>query len=237
MHGLTAYNPPNDKKLNMATNLNLEEQEQLDELKHFWKKYGNAITWLLIAVMGSYAAWNGYLYWQQQQSTKASALFDEVEKSVISGDVAKLERAWNDMKDRFPKTTFAAQSALLAAKSFQMADKSDAATAALQWASENASDQGSVQLARLRLANLQAQNKAYDQALKTLAKPFDPAFAGLAADVQGDIHAVQNKPQDAIKAYSDAWRQLENNPDYRRLVAAKLNALGVNPEPKKGASP
>jgi predicted negative regulator of RcsB-dependent stress response len=160
----------------MATQLNLEEQEQIDELKHFWKKYGNAITWLLIAVMGSYAAWNGYQYWQRQQSSKASALFDEVEKSAQSGDVAKLERAWNDMKDRFPGTTFAAQSALLAAKSFQMADKSEPATAALEWASEKASDPGSAQLARLRLANLQSQNKSYEQALKTLAKPFDPRF-------------------------------------------------------------
>ena len=68
----------------MASHLDLEEQEQLDELKHFWKKYGNVITWLLIVVMGSYAGWNGYQYWQSQQSVKASALFDELEKSVIS---------------------------------------------------------------------------------------------------------------------------------------------------------
>jgi len=124
--------------------------------------------------MGSYAGWNGYQYWQAQQSGKASALFDELEKSVASGDMVKLERAWADMKERFPSTTFAAQSALLVAKSFQMTDKPDAAKAALQWASETASDQGSAQLARLRLANLQAQQKAFDEALKTLSKPFDP---------------------------------------------------------------
>ena len=220
----------------MASHLDLEEQEQLDELKHFWKKYGNVITWLLIAVMGSYAGWNGYQYWQRQQAGKASALFDELEKSAISGDAVKIERAWGDMKERFPSTTFAAQSALIAAKSFQMADKPDAAIATLQWASENASDQGSAQLARLRLANLQAQQKAFDDALKTLAKPFNPAFAGLAFDVQGDVYAAQNKPQEAIKAYTDAWRQLDENAEYRRLVAAKLNALGVDPAPAKGAS-
>ena len=71
----------------MASHLDLEEQEQLDELKHFWKKYGNAITWLLIAVLGSYAGWNGYQYWQVHQTGKASALFDELEKSAISGDM------------------------------------------------------------------------------------------------------------------------------------------------------
>jgi len=175
----------------MSSNLDLEEQEQLDELKHFWKQYGSAITWLLIVVMGSYASWNGYQYWQRQQSTKASALFDEVERAVSSGDIAKVERSWNDMRERFPGTTFAAQSALLAAKTLQQTDKLEAAALALKWASENASDEASSQLARLRLANLQIQQKALDEALKTLSKPFTPAFAGLAADVQGDIYGTE----------------------------------------------
>ncbi len=220
----------------MSSHLDLEEQEQLDELKHFWKQYGNAITWFLIVVMGSYVAWNGYQYWERQQSSKASALFDEVERTAASGDAAKLERAWNDMKERFPGTTFAAQSALLAAKVFQQAEKADAAKSALVWASEHASDEASAQLARLRLANLLTQQKAYDEALKTLSKPFQPAFAGLAADIQGDIAVSQNKPQDAILAYGDAWTKLEDNPEYRRLVAAKLNALGVDPSQAKGKS-
>ena len=220
----------------MSSHLDLEEQEQLDELKHFWKQYGNAITWVLIAVMGSYVGWNGYQYWQRQQATKASALFDEVERTAASGDVAKLERSLEDMKERFPQTTFAAQSALLAAKVFQQNEKMEAAQSALKWASEKSADEASAQLARIRLANLQAQQKAYDEALKTLSKPFTPAFAGLAADVQGDISVAQNKTAEAVKAYSDAWTQLADNAEYRRLVAAKLNALGVDPTLAKGAT-
>jgi predicted negative regulator of RcsB-dependent stress response len=220
----------------MSKHLDLEEQEQLDQLKYFWKQYGNAITWLLILVMGSYAGWNGYQYWQKQQSTKAGALFDEVERAASSGDTSKLERSWNDMKDRFPGTTFAAQSALLAGKTFQQAEKYDAALAALKWAAESASDEASAQLARLRLANLQIQQKAYDDASKTLAKPFTPAFAGLALDIQGDLYMSQNKPQDAVKAYTDAWSKLEASNEYRRLVQAKLNALGADPEATKGGS-
>jgi predicted negative regulator of RcsB-dependent stress response len=217
----------------MSSHLDLEEQEQLDELKHFWKQYGNAITWLLIVVMGSYAAWNGYQYWESQQSAKAAALFDEVERTAAAGDAAKMERAWNDMKDRFPGTTFAAQSALLAARVFQQADKLDAALVALKWASENSSDEASAQLARLRLANLQIQQKSLDEALKTLSKPFQASFAGLAADVQGDILMAQNKSSEAIQSYTSAWRQLADNADYRRLVVAKLNALGVDPTTDK----
>ena len=220
----------------MSKHLDLEEQEQLDQLKHFWNKYGNVITWLLIVVMGSYAGWNGYQYWQKQQSTKAAALFDEVERAASSGDTSKLERSWDDMRDRFPGTTYAAQSALLAGRTFQQAEKTDDALSALKWASENASDGASVQLARLRLANLQIQQKAFDEATKTLAKPFTPAFSGLALDIQGDILMAQNKPLDAVKAYTDAWSKLEVNNEYRRLVLAKLNALGADPETTKGAS-
>ena len=220
----------------MASNLDLEQQEQLDELKYFWKQYGNAITWFLIVVMGAYAGWNGYQYWQKQQSTKAAALFDEVERAAASGDTAKLERSWNDMKDRFPGTTYAAQSALLAGKTFQQADKPDAALAALKWAAETASDDANTQLARLRLAHLQIQQKAFDDAAKTLTKPFTPAFAGLALDIQGDLFIAQNKSPEAVKAYTEAWSKLEVNNEYRRLVLAKLNALGADPENAKGAS-
>jgi predicted negative regulator of RcsB-dependent stress response len=35
----------------------LEEQEQLADLKAFWNKYGNPLTWLLI-VVNSYAGYN-----------------------------------------------------------------------------------------------------------------------------------------------------------------------------------
>jgi predicted negative regulator of RcsB-dependent stress response len=52
----------------MAKHLDLEEQEQLDDLKHFWKSYGNLITWTLIVAFGAYAAWNGWQYWQRTQA-------------------------------------------------------------------------------------------------------------------------------------------------------------------------
>jgi len=213
----------------MAKHLDLEEQEQLDELKHFWKQYGNLITWLLIAVMGAYAAWNGYQNWQNHQAGKASALFDEVERTAAMGESARLERAWSDMKEKFPSTTFAAQSALLAAKSFQQTDKLDAAKTALTWVIETSSDESFPQIARLRLASLQIDAKAYEDASKTLSKPFTPAFAGLGADLQGDLALAQGRTKDAAPAYLQAWKQLQDNADYRRLVQAKLNALGVDP--------
>ena len=38
----------------MATHLDLEEQEQLDQLKAFWNQYGNLISGVLIVLAGAY---------------------------------------------------------------------------------------------------------------------------------------------------------------------------------------
>lgn len=214
----------------MSKALDLDEQEQLDQLKHFWKTWGNLISWVLIAILGSYAAWNGYQYWQRSQAVKASALFDEVERAVGSGDVSRVERSLADMKDKYGSTQFAQQAALLAAKTLQAQGKTDAARAALAGVADAASDPAYRDVARLRLAGLHLDAKAYDEALKQLSQEFTPAMSGLAADLRGDVLQAKGQSAEAVTAYQLAWTQLADSADYRRLVQAKLNALGVDPQ-------
>lgn len=214
----------------MAKALDLEEQEQLDQLKHFWKKYGNLISWVLIVVLGGYAAWNGYQYWQRDQAAKAAVLFDEVERAVNAADVARVERSLADMKDKFGGTHYAHQAALLAAKALQAQDKADAARAALKWVAENAPDPAYRDIARLRLSALLMDAGSNDEALAQLSAPFAPAMAGLAADLRGDVLLAKGQKAEALSAYQSAWQLLADSPDYRRLVQAKLNALGLDPQ-------
>jgi predicted negative regulator of RcsB-dependent stress response len=214
----------------MAKALDLEEQEQLDQIKHFWKTWGNLISWLLIAVLGSFAAWNAYQYWQRDQAAKAAALYDEVERATAAGDTARVERSLADMKDKFGATQFALQSALLAAKTLQAQGKTDAAREALIWVTTSASDKAYRDIARLRLAALQLDAKAYDDALKQLGMEFTPAMVGLAADLRGDVLQAKGQTTEAIAAYRQAWQKMADTPDYRRLVQAKLNALGIDPD-------
>ena len=214
----------------MAKALDLDEQEQLDQIKHFWNTWGNLISWVLIAVLGSYAAWNGYQYWERSQAAKAAALYDEVERAVSSGDLARVERSLADMKDKFGRTQFAQQSALLAAKTLQAQGKSEAAREALTWVVTGAKDPAYRDIARLRLVALELEAKAYDDALKQLGSEFTPEMSGLAADLRGDVLQAKGQSADAVSAYQLAWSKLADMPDYRRLVQAKLNALGIDPD-------
>lgn len=213
----------------MATHLDLDEQEQLDGLKHFWNQYGSLITWVLIVVLGAVSAWNGYQYWQRRQSVQAAVLFDELDKAAQAHDLPKLQQALADIQNRFGSTMSAQQAGLLAAKTFYEQSKLDQAQAALRWVAEQASDDDYRAVARLRLAGLLLETKAYDEALKQLSVSMPAHFQALVADRRGDVLSMQGKKTEAIAQYQKAFQGMDPSTPYLRLVQVKLNALGVDP--------
>lgn len=213
----------------MANQLDLEEQEQLAELKHFWKQYGNLINAALIVILLGVAGWNFFQYWQRTQAAQAAALYEEVERVARAGDTTRLDRVLGDMKDKFASTSQAQQASLLAAKVYFDAGKLDAARAALTWVAEKSPDEGYQGIARLRLAGLLLDTKSYDEALKQLSGGFAPELAALVADRRGDVFLAQGKKSEAGAEYLKAFKGLEEGSEYRRLVDVKLAALGLNP--------
>ena len=214
----------------MANNFDLQEQEQLEQIKHFWNTWGTPITWVLIVIMGGLAAWNGYRLWQGRQAQQATALAEAVEMAVQAGDLARVEQAVGDLKSSYGGTAQAGQAGLLAAKALADAGKWDAAKSTLAWVAEKASDEGYQALARLRLASVLIEQKAYDEALAQLSGKFPTEFAATVADRKGDVFALQDKKQEAIAEYRRAYQAFDERVEYRRLVEAKLNALGAQVE-------
>lgn len=213
----------------MANHLDLDEQEQLDELKHFWKQYGNLITWTLIVILGAFTVWNGYQYWQRSQAAQSAAMFDEVERSVASKDATKIERALTDMNAKFGSSAYAQQANLLAAKTFFELGNTDAAKKALVAVVQNSKDEGYQSIAKLRLAGVLMESKNFDEALKQLGGTFPKDFAALADDRRGDVFALQSKPAEAKLEYVKAYKALDERAGYRRLIEVKINALGGDP--------
>jgi predicted negative regulator of RcsB-dependent stress response len=212
----------------MAKPLDLDEQEQLDQIKHFWAKYGNAISAVLIVVFGSIAAWNGWQYWQNKQGAEVAVLFDEFERATKAGEFERMQRALGDMQKQYSGTVLTAQAALLAAKTHVDREQNEPARAALAWVAESASDDALKAIARLRLSALDIQAQAWDAALSQLAAPVPLAFAGLVADRRGDVFMAQGKTEEARQAYEAAYKALGTQDAYRTLVAAKLATMGVD---------
>jgi predicted negative regulator of RcsB-dependent stress response len=220
----------------MATQLNLEEQEQLDSLKAFWKRWGNLVTALLVLALLVYAGFNGWQWWQREQSVKAAAMFDELEKASREADADKAGRIFKDLQDRYGSTIFAAQGGLLAAQAQFSKGQLDAAKGSLTWVASNAKEAEYKTVAQLRLAGLQLDAKQYDEALKSLDAATAPEFKGLVADRRGDVLMAQGKNAEAVAAYKTAFDSMAETLEYRRLVEAKLTALGAAPAVAAAAS-
>jgi predicted negative regulator of RcsB-dependent stress response len=210
----------------------LEEQEQLADLKAFWNKYGNLLSWVLIIALASYAGYNFWTYHQRSQAADASGLYEELQKSLADKDNAKVQRIASDVESKFGGTAYAQMAALAAAKGAFDANDLKTAKAQLQWVVEHGNDEYK-SIAKLRLAGVLLDEKAYDEGLKLLATEFLPQFAGAVADRKGDILLAQNKVAEARAAYQAALAAMDKKNPGRQLVQVKLESIGGTVETPK----
>jgi predicted negative regulator of RcsB-dependent stress response len=207
--------------------LDLEEQEQLDALKQFWKQYGTLIITLAFLALAGFAGVKGWNYYQRGQSEQASALFGKLEEAVRKNDVAQIGSLGAEIIDKYRSTAYGPMAALLLARSNYNSGDVAAAATRLQWAIDKARDDETVALARLRLAGIRLDEKKYDEALALLDAKHAPAFAPLYADLRGDVLAAQGKAAEARAAYKLALEKSPPNSNYRSVVQIKLDALGL----------
>ncbi len=206
-----------------------EEQEQLASLKAWWNQFGNLVTWVVIAALVLYAGWSGWRYYQRDQSAKSAVLYEEIVKAAEAKDLPKVTRAAGDMEDRFARTPYAQMGALVAARAANDANDTKTAKAQLQWVIDNGRADEYKAIARLRLAGLLLDEKAYDEGLKVLSADMPEAFAALAADRKGDLLFALNKIDEARSAYQAALEKTEAKNPARQLIQLKLDALGGAP--------
>ncbi|WP_306604150.1 tetratricopeptide repeat protein [Azonexus sp.] len=205
----------------------LEEQEQIDSLKTWWKMYGNLLTSLISAVALAVVGWQGWNWYQNNEAAKASSVFLVLEQAVQAGDAQRIKATAGELTEKFGRSGYAGLGALLAAKhSF---DAGDLKTAKVQlaWVAENSKDELR-DVARLRLAGVQLDEQAYDEALKQLNATPAPAFAARFLELKGDVLAAQGKKSEARASYQGALDKLSEKAvgAGRELLQQKLDSLG-----------
>lgn len=224
----------------MAT-YDLEEQEQLAELKAWWKQYGNLVVGILTAASIGVIAWQGWNWYQRNQTGQASMIYGVLQKSVLEKDSQRIKAASGELLEKFGGTTYAPLGALISAKA--MFDAGDVKTAKVQlaWVVEHGKDEFR-DLARLRLASVLLDEEAYDEALKQLDGSFNTKFAVRFAESRGDILMAQGKVVEARAAYQTALAKLDEadksveersslqdkqaNGPYREMLQQKRESLG-----------
>jgi predicted negative regulator of RcsB-dependent stress response len=203
----------------------LEEQEQLDELKAWWKTYGSMVLLVSGAIIVGLISVKGWKYYQNKQSREASVQYEVLTQSDPK-DIKVIQSLSGGLMEKYVSTPYAGRAAVLAAKANFAVGDAKSAKAQLEWATKNAQEDPVKSIALLQLAAIQLDEKHYDAALKTLAEKHDAGFDGIFADLKGDILVAQNKKTEAKAAYEEALIKLDVKNHYSSYTQHKLEALG-----------
>ena len=206
----------------------LEEQEQLATLKAWWNENGNLVMTALSLVLIVLAAWQGWNYYQRNQTVQASALYDAVQKAARASDLKQVRESAGAILEQYPRTAYAAMAALVSAKAHFQGGDLKTAHAQLAWVAENARDEGLQDIARLRLVSVMLDEKAYDDALKALEAKHGAAFDAQFLAARGDVLLAQGKKEEARSAYKAALDKAgAKDAGLRGSIQLRLDALGT----------
>jgi len=212
----------------------LTEEEQLQQLKNWWKENGVSLA---AAILLGVTAYFGFQWWQnhqQQQAEQASALYSDLLESIQADPLgAKVVSEENkktahyitkQLQTTYSGSLYAVNASLFAAKI--AVEDGDLATAenALKWANDNSSDAMKA-IAALRLARLYVAQEKYDAAL-ILVDSDAAALQSLNAELRGDILLAKKDISGARAAYQTALDTVGETASFRRqLLPIKLANL------------
>jgi predicted negative regulator of RcsB-dependent stress response len=209
----------------MAT-LDLQEQEQLEALKAWWKDNRIQLFWMLLIVAIATGGWRGWQYYQRQQAYGAAILYQQLVEQLASNDAKRVNDAATAVVSKFGSSAYAARAELLAARVNDEVNDPARAKTELQWVIDNAREDTLKDVARLRLAALQLDDKNYTEALALLDAKHPDSFDGLYSDLKGDVLSAQGKTDEARSSYRIAYQKIDPQSIYRNLIQMKLDALG-----------
>ena len=204
----------------------LEEQEQLAELKSWWKQWGALVLMAIALALAAVAGYQAWSWFKRDAAAKAAVMYAAVTKALQEGDSKKARESATRLIEAHPKTGYAPLAALVAARiSFEVPDLA-AAKQHLQWVLAHGRDEDLQNVAKLRLAGVLLDEKQYDEALKLLdVKPESP-MGNLFADLRGDVYFAKGSLAEARSAYQSALERTDTKSPYRNLIQIKIDALG-----------
>ena len=213
--------------------LDLEEQENLANLKSFWARYGNYIIGVITVALLVYSGMSAWKWYQRDQAADAGKLYETLINSISKNEKDKTYLAAEDLQKKYGGTSYAAMGSLVAAKVAMDSNDASKAQSYLKWTANQASDDSFRALAQLRLLGVlidqgtEASLKEADQLLKEKAvKGFEPLWI----ERRGDWYLVQTKIPEARTEYLKAMKAMQSDrafpEDARGLLKVKIDAVG-----------
>ena len=182
----------------------MTEEEQIEALKKWWKKYSNTIIItfsLILLVLAGYKYWN----WNRENTQLlASNTYEHMMFSFSNQESDKVKSYANKLIDDYSGTIYADVAHLTLAKQFIDKGEVTQGKEELQHVINQGNTKAIKQIASIRLARVLLSEKKYNQALKQLEDVKYESFQPMISELRGDIYAATGKYPQAYTAYKEA---------------------------------
>ncbi|PRM51339.1 YfgM family protein [Haemophilus influenzae] len=200
----------------------IEEEQEINQLKDWWKENGKTIIVAFILGVGGMFGWRYWQAHQAEQIAQASAQYDALINSVQQDEQAKKANIEQFVQAN-SKTAYAVFALLDEAKKATEKQDFSAAEANLNQALTQSQDEVLTSIIALRLSAVQFQLGQLDNALTTLNQVKGESFNARKAILTGDIQVAKGDKVAAKNSFEQAQQmgsQLE-----QQMAKMKLNNL------------
>lgn len=200
----------------------IEEEQEINQLKDWWKENGKTIIVAFILGMGGMFGWRYWQAHQAKQIAQASAQYDALIYSAQQDEQAKKANIEQFVQAN-SKTAYAVFALLDEAKKATEKQDFAAAEVNLNQALTQSQDEVLTSIVALRLSAVQFQLGQLDNALTTLNQVKGESFDARKAILTGDIQVAKGDKVAAKNSFDQAQQsgsQLE-----QQMAKMKLNNL------------
>ena len=200
----------------------IEEEQEINQLKDWWKENGKTIIVAFILGVGGMFGWRYWQAHQAEQIAQASAQYDALIYSAQQDEQAKKANIEQFVQAN-SKTAYAVFALLDEAKKATEKQDFAAAEANLNQALTQSQDEVLTSIVALRLSAVQFQLGQLDNALTTLNQVKGESFNARKALLTGDIQVAKGDKVAAKNSFEQAQQsgsQLE-----QQMAKMKLNNL------------
>lgn len=200
----------------------IEEEQEINQLKDWWKENGKTIIVAFILGVGGMFGWRYWQAHQAEQIAQASAQYDALIYSAQQDEQAKKANIEQFVQAN-NKTAYAVFALLDEAKKATEKQDFAAAEVNLNQALTQSQDEVLTSIVALRLSAVQFQLGQLDNALTTLNQVKGESFNARKAILTGDIQVAKGDKVAAKNSFEQAQQigsQLE-----QQMAKMKLNNL------------
>ena len=195
--------------------MTMTEEQQIEVIKAFWKRYGSRILTVATLVLIVYVSWTLWTQRQMRLAIQASKTYDQLLLAYDQNDdVARATHA-NYLKTHYSKTPYAMAAGLFLANTAVANKDYPQALQQLKWVMQHANEPALKQVARNRAARVLLAEQQYEKALAMLQQIDDKAYQPVVSAIIGDIYM--------------ALKQFEKARDYYKLALKTLPPKGSLP--------